>query len=147
MTLLKMKQQPLMTDGFNNLLQNFFSPLSSFNRNDFETGNKFFVPVNISENENGYRMEIVAPGFSKEQFQVNLDKNMLTISAEKNNETESNDKEIRTEYSYASFRRSFTLDKDIDGESISAEYINGVLVLNLPKKAEVKAPAKQITIN
>ncbi len=72
---------------------------------------------------------------------------MLTISAEKKNEVkDENEKQIRSEYSYRSFNRSFTLDEKIDAEKIEAKYLNGVLTLNLPKKAEVKASAKEISI-
>ena len=59
------------------------------------------------------------------------------------NETE---KEIRKEYSYRSFKRSFTLDEKIDGNAIEAKYVNGVLTLNLPRKEEVKTASKDISI-
>ena len=57
-----------------------------------------------------------------------------------------NGKQIRREYSYRSFKRSFTLDEKINAEGIGAKYQNGVLTLNLPKKEEVKAAVKEITI-
>ena len=70
---------------------------------------------------------------------------MLTIEGVKN--TESKDaKDLRAEYRYESFKRSFTVDENIQAEAISAQYVNGVLRLNLPKKPEVKASAKQIEI-
>ena len=56
------------------------------------------------------------------------------------------EKQIRKEYSYRSFKRSFTIDEKIDATAIEASYVNGVLRLNLPKKAEVKEAAKDITI-
>ena len=57
-----------------------------------------------------------------------------------------NDKQIRREYSYRSFKRSFTLDEKIDASGIEAKYVNCVLTLNLPKKEVVKASAQEITI-
>ena len=106
-----------------------------------------YVPVNIKETDNGYSLEIVAPSFEKTDFKVNIDNNVLTISAERKNEEKSQtEKQIRKEYSYRSFKRSFTIDDKIDATAIDASYVNGVLKLNLPKKAEVREAAKDITI-
>lgn len=147
MTLLKIKQQPAFNENFNNTLQNFFTPFSSIYRDDFDREEKGFIPVNIKESEQNFLLEIIAPGFTKEDFIISLNKNILTISAAKKVSEEVNEKIIRREYTYSSFKRSFTLTKGIDGEAISAEYVNGVLILSLPKKAEVNAPVKQISIN
>jgi len=107
-----------------------------------------YVPVNIKENANGYTLEVVAPGFEKTDFKVNLDNNVLTVSAEKKSEEKvENEKQIRKEYSYRSFKRSFTIDDKVDATAVEASYVNGVLTLNLPKKAEVKEAAKDIKIN
>ena len=106
-----------------------------------------YVPVNIKETDNGYSLEIVAPGFEKTDFKVNIDNNVLTISAERKTEEKSQtEKQIRKEYSYRSFKRSFTIDDKIDATAIEASYVNGVLILNLPKKAEVREAAKDISI-
>ena len=106
-----------------------------------------YVPVNIKEVSSGYVVDVVAPGFEKTDFKVNLDNNVLTISAEKKSEEKNeSDKQIRKEYTYRSFKRSFTIDDKIDATAIEASYVNGVLRLNLPKKAEVREAAKDITI-
>ncbi|MBO9658830.1 MAG: Hsp20/alpha crystallin family protein, partial [Chitinophagaceae bacterium] len=60
--------------------------------------------------------------------------------------TEKANKQIRREYSFRSFKRSFTLDEKIDAAGIEAKYNNGVLTLNLPKREVVKASAQQINI-
>jgi len=107
-----------------------------------------YVPVNIKEAGNGYILEVVAPGFEKPDFKVNVDNNVLTIAAEKRSEENSEiQKQIRKEYSYRSFKRSFTIDDKIDATAIDASYVNGVLILNLPKKVEVKEATKDIKIN
>ena len=107
-----------------------------------------YVPVNIKEAGNGYSVEVIAPGFEKTDFKVNIDNNVLTISAEKRSEENiENEKQIRKEYSYRSFKRSFTIDDKIDATAIEASYVNGVLRLNLPKQAEVREAAKDIKIN
>ena len=106
-----------------------------------------YVPVNIKETGNGYVVEVVAPGFEKTDFKVNVDSNVLTILAERKAEEKSQiEKQIRKEYSYRSFKRSFTIDDKIDATSIDASYVNGVLRLSLPKKTEVREAAKDITI-
>ena len=106
-----------------------------------------YVPVNINEIDSGYTVDVIAPGFEKTDFKVNIDNNVLTISAErKTEEKRQTEKQIRKEYSYRSFKRSFTIDDKIDATAIEASYVNGVLKLNLPKKAEVREAAKDITI-
>ncbi|MFL5789395.1 MAG: Hsp20/alpha crystallin family protein, partial [Flavisolibacter sp.] len=108
---------------------------------------RHFIPVNIKEKEKGYSLEVVAPGFTKEDFRISLEKDLLTISAEKKSETDNNsEKLILKEYSFKSFKRSFTVSDDIDIENIEAKYENGVLLINLPRKEQVKETTKQISI-
>lgn len=145
MTLVKFNRRPF-EGSFNNFVDDLFTnfPVLTKNDNDQALG---FAPVNIKETDKNYSIEIVAPGFEKADFKVNVDEQILTISAEKKNEVkEENEKQIRREYSYRSFKRSFTLDEKTDVNGIDAKYVNGVLTLNLPKKVEVKTPAQQINI-
>ncbi|MBS1760338.1 MAG: Hsp20/alpha crystallin family protein [Bacteroidetes bacterium] len=132
----------------NNLVDSFFTELPTFLKNEIgQPLTKGSVPVNVKETAGSYVMEVVAPGFEKSDFSLNLDQNLLTISAEKNTETkETTEKQIRSEYNYRSFKRSFTIDEKIDATKIEASYINGVLMLTLPKKEEVKQAATQIQI-
>ena len=147
MTVVKFKHRPI-EQNFNNWMDDFFTPNASINRmNEQRTTFKTSVPVNVTELENGYKLDVIAPGFEKEAFQIQMDKNLLTISAEvKKEERETSDKVIRNEYRFNSFKRSFTIDENIDAENIAASYNNGVLTLNLPKKAIVKPATKNITI-
>ncbi|MEI9943165.1 MAG: Hsp20/alpha crystallin family protein [Chitinophagaceae bacterium] len=146
MTYLNFNRKPF-EKSFNNLVDDFFSELPVLYKNDATQDWKGFAPVNIKENEGNYNIEVVAPGFEKADFKINLDQNILTISAEKKNEVKNeNEKQIRKEYNYRSFKRSFTLDEKVNAENIEAKYANGVLTLNLPKKEAVKVSAKEITI-
>jgi len=147
MTLVKLNSRPLQK-SFNNLMDDFFATVPSIFRDDFVTPSfRSFTPVNIKETENDYVLEVVAPGFQKDDFKINLDNNTLTISADKKEETENNnEKFIRKEFKQQSFSRSFTIDEKIDAENISARYVNGVLTLNLAKKQEVKPQVKEISI-
>ena len=144
MTHVKFNRRPF-EGTFNNLVDDLFAEFPVLYKN--EQNWKGTVPVNIKETGKNYSIEIVAPGFEKTDFKVNLDQQLLTISAEKKSEAkEENEKQIRKEYSYRSFKRSFTLDEKTDGNNIDAKYVNGVLTLNLPKKEEVKPAVKEINI-
>ena len=134
--------------SFNNIVDELFNGLPVLFNDGYNSLTKQgYVPVNIKENESGYSVDVVAPGFEKADFKVNLDGNILTISAEKKTEEKSEtEKQIRREYSYKSFKRSFTIDEKIDAAGIEAKYVNGVLTLNLLKKEEVKPSVQQISI-
>jgi HSP20 family protein len=105
--------------------------------------------VNISESEDQYTVELSAPGFSKEDFKLELNDGNLVITAEKKEEkSESNKKFSRKEFSYGSFRRMFKLDDDVNEDAVSANYENGILRINLPKKEEAKSkPSREIKIS
>ncbi|MBL7724696.1 MAG: Hsp20/alpha crystallin family protein [Chitinophagaceae bacterium] len=132
----------------NNFVDDLFTELPVLFKTDFNNPErKGSVPVNVKETEKNYLLEVVAPGFEKNDFKVNLDQDLLTISAEKESEAKAeNEKQVRREYSFRSFKRSFTLDEKIDATNIEASYVNGVLTLNLPKKEAVKASATEIVI-
>lgn len=102
-------------------------------------------PVNISETDSGYLVELAAPGLKKEDFKINLDKNHMTISAEQTVSSESDTenttnqaKYSKREFSYQSFSRSFTLPNSANLEGITAAYTDGVLKVSIAKKDEAK---------
>jgi HSP20 family protein len=144
MSIVKFKHYP--SKSFNNLLDDFFPGFTSIYRDEHANGFNHFTPVNVKETERGYQLEVVAPGFTKEDFKISLDKNLLTISADKKVEENKAEKDIRREYRFQSFKRSFTLTDKIDTEKIEAKYDNGVLFIMLSKKEEVKAAVKEIAI-
>ena len=146
MTLVKFNRP--VTRSFGNLVDDFFSDVPAlFNESFNKSVSNVFVPVNVKEGEGSYQLDVVAPGFDKSDFKVNVDGNILTVFAErKAEEKNENEKQVRNEYRFRSFKRSFTLDEKTDASGIDAKYINGVLTLNLPKKVEVKEAAKEITI-
>jgi HSP20 family protein len=106
--------------------------------------------VNIAENDKVYSVEVVAPGFKKEDFKVKVEDDILTISAETKSEKKEEGKEkeyTRREYNYNAFTRSFRLPDNVRDDSISASYKDGILTLELPKsKVQTKA-TKEITIS
>lgn len=134
--------------AFSNLLENFFgSDISNFFGSDV-SGN---IPaVNISESNESFKIDVAAPGMSKDDFKVNIENNVLMISSEKEMQREQKEGErfTRREFSYTSFNRSFTLPETVDAEKINAKYENGILCINIPKKeVAMKKPAKQIKVS
>jgi len=106
------------------------------------------VPAaNISETEDHYHVELAAPGLKKEDFKINLDRNVLHISVERQNDSSDVQKNYsKREYSYSSFVRSFTLPDSANAENIEASYTDGVLKIDIAKREEAKAIRRQIEI-
>lgn len=145
MTVVRFKNRPNGAAAFNNLLSDVFPQFPSLYKQDLS---QHATPVNIRETEKEYLLDVVAPGLNKEDFKISLENNLLTISVEKKEETvNEGEKFVRREYQSQAFKRSFTLDEKINADGISAQYVNGVLTLNLPKKEEVKPATKQISIS
>lgn len=133
---------------FNSLFENFFNDFTTNPGQSFASNIYRNAPVNIKETNEGYIVELLAPGFEKSELKVDMENGMLIISAERKEEaTAETEKQIRKEFTISSFKRSFALDEKINAEAIEAKYENGLLRLNLPKKTEVKPAAKQITIS
>jgi HSP20 family protein len=144
MTVVRYKKALNNEPAFNNLIGDLFPQMPSLFRDEHR---QTAVPVNIRETATDYILDVVAPGLTKEDFKISLENNILTVAVEKKNETvNENEKLIRREYKQSAFKRSFTVDEKINAETISAQYVNGVLTLNLPKKEEIKPATKQITI-
>ena len=135
---------------FPSFIDNFFSrDLMDWNNSNFSSTNSTIPAVNIKENDESFIIEVAAPGMSKENFAVNLDGDRLLISSERRDDKEEQDGNYsRREFSYQSFNRSFTIPEGtVDGDRIVAKYNDGILIITLPKKEEVKPkPAKRIDI-
>lgn len=109
--------------------------------------NNTLPAVNIKETEITFVLELAAPGKNKTDFNIELNDNVLTISSEAKQEKEENDsdgKYTRKEFSYASFKRAFTLPEIVNVAAINATYENGVLHITLPKRQEALAKPKRM---
>ena len=129
-----------------------FDLMNSVFENDFNTNGKYYnysPATNVVENENGYELELASPGLSKEDFKISVENNVLTISSEKETTEEHKDKNYtRKEFVLNSFSRAFTLPKSVDVEKIKAEYKDGILKVDIPKKeVETTRLIKEISIN
>jgi len=105
--------------------------------------------VNVIEKENAFEVEMAVPGFKKSDFKIDVDKNTLSISSETKTENEeTGEKFTRREFGYASFKRTFNIPESVNTEAIAAEYKEGILKVELPKKEEAIDPGvKQIEIS
>lgn len=105
--------------------------------------------VNVLESDDSFTLQVAAPGLNKEDFNIELDNDVLTISSqsEDNEATQEEGKFTRREFSYASFKRSFNLPDSVNVAEIKAAYEHGVLIVGLPKREEAKVqPSRMIEI-
>ena len=105
--------------------------------------------VNITENKNHFALTVAAPGMKKDDFNIDIEGNMLTISCEKEDQKEEKEERYtRKEYNYSSFSRSFALPDEVIKEKIEAAYTDGVLHITLPKIEQPKkaASSQHITV-
>ena len=107
--------------------------------------------VDVKEEENAYTLEMELPGRTEKDVDIELDHDNLTIASktEETKETKEDKKDKKSKYILkerrcSSFERRFSLPADVDAESIKANFKNGILTINMAKKA-IAAP-KRIAI-
>ncbi len=138
---------PTFPSFFDNI---FTRDLMDWNNSNFSDTETTIPAVNVKEDQDKFDIEVAAPGMKKEDFKIKLENDLLTICSERKEERteEEKGKYSRREFSYQSFQRSFTLPEGhIQRDKISAKYNDGILVIELPKREEVKPqPPKEIEI-
>ncbi len=132
---------PELGSLINNVFRNEF-----FNSDVAEDDVATLPAVNVKENEDNFIIEVVAPGFKKDNFNVSIDKGVLTISAtEEEKKEEKKENFTKREFNYSSFTRSFRLpDNVIDESTIKGNYKDGILEVFLGKREEVKPKPKRM---
>ncbi|MDE5583374.1 MAG: Hsp20/alpha crystallin family protein [Ruminococcus sp.] len=123
---------------FNELDKDFFSDTMQINS----------CRTDIRDKGEKYVMESELPGFEKNDINIDIKDSYLVISAERhceNDKTSENDRYIRRERSCSSYKRSFDIS-DVDSEKINAEYKNGILTIDLPKKKHEEPVTKRLEI-
>lgn len=127
---------------------NFPTFINDFFKDDFlnvDVPRHEAVPaVNVKENDENFELEVVVPGFNKEDINVEVKNNTLTISSAQKEEKEASEKGryTRREFSFRSFKRLFHLPKSVDKDAIKADYKDGVLNVNIPKVEPVNDTKK-----
>ena len=146
MTLVNFNQKPVVKT-YDHLFNELFNGFTGSGANPSKEISS--IPsANIYETPQAYFVDLNAPGRSKEDFKVNIEKDLLTISFEKKEEQKTEGvNAIRREFNFNSFKRSFSLDEKVNTTAVNAKYENGILKIELPKKEEVKEEVKQIAIH
>ena len=130
-------------DAFDDLLKGFFVRPVAYEGRPVAAAQ---IKIDVSEKGNAYVVHAEIPGVKKEDIQVNIDGDQVSISAETRTEKEVKEDErvLHRERHYGKVARVFRLGADIDQSAANAKFVDGVLELTLPKKAE--AAGRQLTI-
>lgn len=132
---------------FNELVNEFFGrDISQLLGQD--EARRFVPAANIIEREDAFELRISAPGFGKDEMKLNVEADTLTISGEhKVEDLKENERYTRREFMHSSFSRSFRLPDTVNAEGISAEHVNGMLHVRIPKAEAAKPKVREISIN
>lgn len=133
---------PTFGDSIESAFRRFLSPAA------FEADTpELQMRLDVSEKEHAYEIKADLPGFKKEDINIRVDGNVVQIDAEmkRDKETRGNgNKVLRSERYRGSISRSFSLAQDVDETKSQARYADGVLTLELPKKASGTAKKLQV---
>jgi HSP20 family protein len=159
---LKVKQLNKKEKQVMNLVR-FYNPRYSVNRNLVDEMYNNFLKndyhenyvkncanqpaTNIFETEKDFKLEMLLPGFAKEDVQINYHKNLLTIKVDKEQQKENEHEEFKfehREFGKFNFEKNFKIPNSVNIESVDAKFENGILSIVLPKKEEAleKAPVE-----
>ena len=109
------------------------------------SGTDWMPVVDISEDDSTYRIEAEVPGVAREDISVTVDNGILSLGGERKCENgQQQGRVYRTERCYGSFKRNFRIPEDADGDTVKAEFKNGLLSVALPKVEQPKP--KQIEV-
>jgi len=135
-----------------NPMQNLFDELEDLVSSSFDMAGRqigrMYPQVDISEDNNGYRISADIPGMNREDIRISVENGVLTISGEKKRLVEKTEKEkyYHFERNYGKFSRSFNLPLNVDPESIQAKYQSGVLEIFVKKTEESKPKSIEIKV-
>src|SRR6266571_204423 len=143
MTFVARRDFSTLQDRVNRIFRESFSPEGS---DEALTTSNFAPPVDVYEDEHNITLKIEVPGIDEKDIDVRIENNTLTVHGERKFEKEEKEENFRrVERQYGSFTRSFTLPNTVDAEQVQAHYEQGILKVQLAKKAEAKP--KQVKVN
>ena len=134
--------EPGFSDNFETAMRRFLAPVAG----ELEAP-ELKMRIDVSEKDNAYVVKADIPGVKKEDINVRIDGNVVQIDAELKREKETKGeggKVLRSERYWGNVSRTFSLAQDVDDGKAQAKYADGVLTLELPKKAS--AASKKIAI-
>ncbi len=110
-------------------------------------GNSNLPAANIRENEKEYSIEVAVPGMQRDDFNIEIQEDMISVSCEKEEDVKENKENFhRREYNYSSFSRTFRLPETINHDKVKAQYENGVLQIKVPKNKQTPQQKKRINV-
>jgi len=135
----------------NSLQHRLNSMLQDFSRNQSDdqslTMGSFVPAVDVYEDEHKVSLKIEAPGIQPDAFDIQIENNTLTVRGERKFDREEKEENFhRIERRYGSFVRSFSLPATVDPNSVKASYENGVLRIDLAKRAEAKPRQIKVSV-
>ena len=147
MSLMKLDQRSLLP-SFSNIWEDFFGrDITDFPSQRMSVS---LPAVNIEEKPDKFLVCLAVPGMKREDFKIEVDHGILSISSEKEEKHEEKDqvgKFTRREFSYQTFKRSFTLPESVKADEVAAKYEDGILTIHLPKREEAQVqPVRQIAV-
>ncbi len=130
------------TPFFPSLMDDFLHPEWNLS---MPTSASTLPAVNIKELESQFEIELAIPGKTKKDFEIEMEEGVLSISSSHEEEkTQETGTYTRREFSYNSFRRSFSIPESVDPAKIDANYTEGVLRITLPKRDEALPQPKKL---
>lgn len=143
-----------MEQYFNNMqreMDRLFSPLMGRMQSglgEAETFMRKFMPaVNVSEDEKQIIVKAELPGLEAKDVEVSVADDRLTIEGEKKFEKKSDKEDVHLmESAYGAFKRVIALPDSVDFSKVEATFKNGILTVQLPKKADATKPSKKVDV-
>tara|TARA_B100001250_G_scaffold408525_1_gene431084 strand:+ start:891 stop:1334 length:444 start_codon:yes stop_codon:yes gene_type:complete len=113
-------------------LVSIFDDFYTYDNRGSNSKNHDVPKANIIKTSTGYSIELAAPGFSRDEFEMTVDNGRLTVSMGTEDSKDYEDKLVHREYQYKSFNRGFSLPEDTNIDAISARYEAGILYIDVP---------------
>lgn len=136
-----------VNDEISSILNRNFDSLFPEYINDEDVSEKFAMPVELHEHEKEYCVNAELPGVTKDNLDIDIDKNHITINAKKEEEKEESDKHYKkSEFRYGEFSRTVYFPNEIDTDKTSAKLEHGILKITAPKKEAEKENVKKLTV-
>ena len=146
MSLIKFKNRSRLFPSWSNDTFDRLMKVDDIFNSDFFEENSLMPAMNVIEHKDDFEIEFAAPGFSKKDFVVTIEDNILHVNGEKKNEVEEKDENFTCrEFSYNSFKRSLSLPQSVNlDQKVKATYKNGILKINLLKKEDVQEHTEKV---
>ena len=146
MTLIKWQPKPMnVFDDMDTMIHSFFNTDWNFPVRDTRN---WSPAVDVKETDNSFVLTADIPGLTKKDIKVNVANGKLSISGERTYETDQeNDNYHYRERRFGTFDRSFKLPETVDEEKISASFKNGILIVALPKHANILPKEREIKVS